>query len=432
MSRTYAIRGGAGSGVKVGKRDPVSKSHRRVIARKGRALALVVSLVTVAFVTMAGASVMRNRDASSSTTLHQHSSAQSGGWIVPADEVSAPAVPTPGGAQLGEGAFNAVTCSSSTDCVAVGGDVNLNGIAATSSDGGTSWSAASVETGQPEFDAVSCSGTSHCVAVGVGNAATSSDGGATWTSVSIPTPATTLLGVSCPTSTFCVSVGVTPVAAGPYGGDLLVSSDGGSDWSTPQLPAHVSALGSVDCPGANFCIAAGAEILKSDDGGQSWTPEFVNGGTGVLRNVSCTSATQCVAIGPNGQGAGDPSAAAFAVSTTDGGSTWDSVAMPSKSYTLNAIDCSGDGSCVASGPGPNATAPDVVSTDGGSTWSNGTSLPSSVSAVASIACSSPIHCALVGLEGSTPVTGATNDGLTWNVQPVAATATTTTMTGVSQ
>ena len=105
MSRTYAIRGGAGSGVKVGKRDPVSKSHRRVIARKGRALALVVSLVTVAFVTMAGASVMRNRDASSSTTLHQHSSAQSGGWIVPADEVSAPAVPTPGGRSTWRGCF---------------------------------------------------------------------------------------------------------------------------------------------------------------------------------------------------------------------------------------------------------------------------------------------------------------------------------------
>jgi photosystem II stability/assembly factor-like uncharacterized protein len=265
----------------------------------------------------------------------------------------------------------------------------------------------------------------------VGNAATTSDGGATWRSVSIPTPKTTLLGVSCPTATFCVSVGVTPVEAGPYGGDILVSSDGGSDWSTPQLPPHVSALGSVDCPSANFCVAVGAEILISTDGGQSWTPEFVKGGTGVLRNVSCASATQCVAIGPNGQGAGDPSAAAFAVSTTDGGSTWDPVAMPSRSFTLNAIDCSANGSCVASGPGPNATAPEALSTDGGSTWSTGTSLPSSVSAVASIACSSSTHCALVGLEGSTPVTASSDDGSTWRVQPVAIVATTT-ATGVSQ
>jgi len=99
---------------------------------------------------------------------------QTGSWTVPADEVDAPAVPTPGGAEAGTGAFNAVTCATSDDCVAVGGDANLGGIAATSSDGGNTWTSASVESGQPELNAVTCSGISDCVAVGVGDAATSS------------------------------------------------------------------------------------------------------------------------------------------------------------------------------------------------------------------------------------------------------------------
>jgi len=163
-------------------------------------------------------------------------------------------------------------------------------------------------------------------------------------------------------------------------------------------------------------------------------PEFIDGGTGVLRNVSCASATECVAIGPNGQGAGDSTASAFAVTTTNGGEKWTSSTMPPSSYTLNAVSCAPDGSCVASGPGPGTSAPEATSTDGGVTWQDTTSLPASVSAVAKISCLSSTSCVFVGLEGPTAVTGTTTDGSTWSVQPVTTidTTTSTTQTGVAQ
>jgi photosystem II stability/assembly factor-like uncharacterized protein len=327
VAKTYAVQQRLMRS-KVSTQDPQpQRSHWRSIRnRKAATLSLIGIALVVASVT-AAAAVGGNHTGISQTSTHA-TVGQAGGWNVPANEVDAPAVPTPGGAQAGTGAYNAVACATTNNCVAVGGDANLAGVAATSSDGGSTWTSASVETGQPELNAVACSSASECVAVGVGDAATSSDGGHTWTSVSIPTPNTTLLGVSCPTSSLCVSVGVTPVEAGPYEGELFVSSDGGSTWTQPQLPPHVGALGSVDCPSEAFCVAVGAEILVSTDGGQSWTPDFVNGGTGVLRNVSCASASECVAVGPNGQGAGDPTAAAFAVTTASGGETWTSTTMP--------------------------------------------------------------------------------------------------------
>jgi photosystem II stability/assembly factor-like uncharacterized protein len=424
MARTYAIQ--KRHTIHAGD-STITTRVRRFAASRSKAFVFGALGVALAIVFVSGASALEFRSPSHSSSAA--SVAQPGTWTVPSNEASAPFVPTPGGAEQGVGSFNDVTCPTASNCVAVGGDSNLDGVAATSSDGGSSWTSASVEIGQPELDAVSCFSASNCVAVGVGDGATSSDGGASWTSVSIPTPNTTLLGVSCPTSLFCVGVGVTPVEANPYQGEVLVSSDGGSTWSTPQLPAYVGALGSVDCPSASFCVAVGAEILVSNDGGLSWSPEFVDGGTGVLRNVSCSSATTCVAVGPNGQGAGDPTAAAFAVSTTDGGSTWAPVAMPTGSYTLNAIDCSSDGSCISSGPGPNSTAPEALSTDGGATWSEGSSLPPDLSAVANISCQSSTQCVLVGLEGSSSVTASSSDG-TWSVQPVTTIG--VMQTGVSQ
>jgi photosystem II stability/assembly factor-like uncharacterized protein len=383
---------------------------------------LVGVSVVLATVTVASASRSEGRQpvASLQTTN------QSVVWTVPANETSAPAVPTPGGAQLGAGAFNAVDCITSVDCVAVGGDQNLEGLASSTSDGGNTWTAATIESGQPELNAVSCASVSDCVAVGVGDSAFSTDGGNTWTSVSIPAAETALLSVSCASSTTCVSVGVSPTEAGPYSGQVLVSSDGGSTWIAPQLPPHVGALGSVDCPTETFCVAVGAEILVSNDGGQSWSPEFVNGGTGVLRNVSCSSSTNCVAVGPNGVGAGDPSAAAFAIETTDGGVTWSPITMPKGSFTVNTIECSSDSSCLASGPSTTQSVPLLASSDGGSTWKSESPI-SSVSAVASLSCQSSSDCVFVGVNGSTPVTGVTTNGSSWNTTQVGIGTTTSTV-----
>jgi photosystem II stability/assembly factor-like uncharacterized protein len=339
-------------------------------------------------------------------------------WTTPGNEMDAPIVPTPGGAVLGTGAFNAISCITSTDCVAVGGDNNLDAVAAFSSDGGTSWSESTVPSGLPQLNALDCSNDSNCVAVGEGDVATSTDGGVTWISHTIPTANTTLLGVSCSTSSTCVSVGVSPGNNGPYSGQLLYSSNAGDTWSVPELPAYVGALGSVDCPSSTFCVAVGASILESNDGGQTWTASFVNGGTGVLRTVSCASTLDCVGIGSNPMGITNSSAQAYEILTTDGGSSWTSVNTPVSSYLLNTISCSGGDDCTVSGPSAHGgAAPLWNSSDGGATWTS-QDPPAGVTAVGGLACTGNSGCAFVGWRGTDPVSGDSTTASSTDVSSV--------------
>ncbi len=389
-----------------------------------RSRRLFVFLVTGASLMIIGGSIaaatVGKANARSSSHADIPVSPSVGAWTVPANEVNAPIVSTPGGASVGDGNFNAVSCQTSTNCVAVGGDNNLVDVIATSTDGGSSWVQSSVASGEPELNAVTCASSTTCIAVGNGATVTSSDGGATWTTRAIPTPNTTLLGVSCPSSTSCVSVGVSPGNDGPYGGQLLFSSDGGATWIVPTLPNEVGALGSVDCPSATFCVAVGAQILVSNDGGQTWTAQFVDGGTGILRSVSCSSSTDCVAIGANPLGATDAQTAAFGIGTTDGGTTWNPITLPAGSWSVNAISCSNEVDCTVGGLSVSGdTAPAWASTDGGMTWSS-VDLPSGVSAIGALSCQSASHCVIVGLQDSQPVSGSSQGNSQWTISPVSS------------
>jgi len=333
-----------------------------------------------------------------------------GTWVVPHGETNAPVMATSGGASVGNGSFNAVSCPSATECVAVGGDAGLNGVASTSSDGGSTWTQGGLEENEPELNAVDCPSTTLCVAVGQGGAVQSNDGGQLWTSVSIPTDNTTLLGVSCPTTSLCVSAGVSPGTAGPFAGELLVSSDGGTTWTVPTVPASLGAIGSVDCPTSKFCVAVGASILVSTNGGKSWTAKTVAGGTGVLRSVSCSSATTCVAIGPNPGVAQNAAASAFEVVTTNAGASWSSVATPAASATLDVVACT-SGVCDAAGSAFNGLpAPYLVGTGSGGSWTTNPNIPTSVTAVSGLTCLSASDCVFVGQSGNDPVSVTTSSG----------------------
>jgi photosystem II stability/assembly factor-like uncharacterized protein len=369
------------------------------------------SLVIMIFAGVVGLTLVTGLVVGATILLHsqKHSTpaAVAAHWSLPSNEVQAPLVPTPGGASMGDGNFNAISCDASEDCVAVGGNNGLAAVAAYSPNGGVSWVQGMVPTGLGEFNAVSCVGSSTCVAGGIGAAAISTNGGISWTPVAIPTANTTLLGVSCASSSLCASVGVSPGNVGPFVGQVLVTSDGGHSWFSPKLPVSVGALASVDCPTSSFCVAVGAQILVTTDGGSSWTARYVQGGTGILRSVSCVSSTTCVAIGDNPLGEEQSSAAAFEVATTDGGLTWTSVAMPAGSSSLSTISCSTAGSCTASGPAlVGSYVPVLTTQDAGATWANAT-LPSDISAVNSLNCQSTLGCVFTGLEGGSPVSGTT-------------------------
>lgn len=342
-------------------------------------------------------------------------------WTTPQNEIGAPSIPTPGGAAEGAGAFDSIICPTASLCIAVGGDSNLSGTVATSSNDGGAWSPGTVPAGLPEIKSVSCSSASHCVAVGSGVAIISSDGGATWSAHSIPTSNASLLGVSCPANTdTCVAVGVTPDVGGPLNGAIITSSDGGATWTAPTTKFPLAAIGGVSCASSTFCVAVGTQILVTGDAGQTWTQQFVDGGTGVLRTVSCSTSTSCVAIGVNPLGVDKSSSPGFEIQTTDGGSKWSDVNLLAGSWLVNALSCSNTGDCVLSGPSPNAAAtPAWTSSDGGSTWSTD-ALPSTVSAVSSVSCYSASSCVYVGRSGANPISGNYSSSAGWSNTPVSS------------
>lgn len=330
-------------------------------------------------------------------------------WHVPHGETGAPNVPVSGGATSGQGGFNAVSCSTVTNCVAVGADGSLQGVTSVSSDGGSTWTQGATAAGQPALFAVDCPSTTNCVAVGQGAAIHSTDGGATWTSVSVNSANTTLLSVSCPSVTLCVSVGVSPGVGGPYAGQLLVSTNGGASWSSAVLPLSVGALGSVDCPSMTFCVAVGSSIVVSTDGGVKWAVQGVQGGSGVLRSVSCVSETSCIAIGPNPAVAQNLESSAFAVTTSNAGETWTRVSMPASSATLDVVSCAPGSACEAAGSSLGSNGSLVLrSVDGGATWSPLSTPAANLTGISAVNCASASVCVFTGSQGLAPVIVSSN------------------------
>jgi photosystem II stability/assembly factor-like uncharacterized protein len=386
-----------------------STTQTRAVTRLGVIVAISTALGIAALSAVAVGAVGKSSTATRSTDRPPASASSSASrWVVPHDQVGAPVVQSagsaPGGTLLG------VSCPTVQECIEVGSN-SQGGIVSTSNDGGTTWKPGVLNSGEPALEAVDCASLNQCVAVGQGASARSIDGGATWSSSRLPTSNTTLLGVSCPNTALCVGVGVSPGNAGPYAGQLLVSNDGGSTWTVPTLPVNYGALGSVSCPSSTYCVAVGASILVSNDGGQTWTQQTVNGGTGVLRSVSCQSATTCVAIGGNPSVAQNPTASAFAVTSSDGGATWTSVAMPPGSATLSQISCSSS-VCQAAGSAYNGSgAPMYLTSDGGAQWNADASVDSSLTAVNAVSCSAGSSCVFVGTNGAASVAVSTVKGV---------------------
>jgi GDSL-like Lipase/Acylhydrolase family len=166
---------------------------------------------------------------------------------------------------------------------------------------GASWSV--VPTPSPNVDpstspvvqlnAVSCTSPTNCVAVGVAdqqNLIESWDG-ASWSIV--PNPSISglsyppgLFGVSCTSATSCVAVG------SQGDGFALIESWDGTSWSIVATPL-IGRLLSVSCTSSTSCVAVGLGSVELWDG-LSWQPSSSGEN---LYGVSCTSSTSCVAVG---------------------------------------------------------------------------------------------------------------------------------------
>jgi hypothetical protein len=225
------------------------------------------------------------------------------------------------------------------------------------SDDGASWTTTSFPTEADVPYSISCTSVADCLAVGVIGAGSgftahqglvlqSTDGGQTWTTASLPPNVTQVIQVSCPSTAECFAIGreqlATPTSA------VLSSSDGGATWTllsnptAPNGPTGPLSLSSISCPTTTTCaVSGGLPTAQTGRGtnGLGAADESVTGPGGYV--YSPTS-------GPN-------SGPAMVASTDDDGATWTVTTFGWQEANGNEllwttqVECSTPTSCLATG-----------------------------------------------------------------------------------
>ena len=297
----------------------------------------------------------------------------------------------------GSNRLTAVSCTSSTFCVAVGQQDSSAGDGALAEQwNGSSWVVVPIENTSANsaegLNSVSCVGPLFCMAVGDSGLAE------TWNGVSnswILTPAvvpggatsSALYSVSCVSPTLCETLG-RDVAGGVS--SVFANQWNGTSWSavSAQTPADLGAppveATGMDCVTATDCLAVGDTSAGSTNpvpfseqwNGSSWTliPTPAASGSGVtgsyLASLSCVGASFCEAVGQT-LGATNQN-----LIENWNGSQWAIVTSPDTSPTQNqgltAVDCFSQTTCSAVGSAAATTGPSPASLAlewNGSSWS---------------------------------------------------------------
>jgi hypothetical protein len=229
--------------------------------------------------------------------------------------------------------LSGVSCTSATNCVAVGIRMDFDRFTSyvTVSEhwDGTTWS--QVTTPLPTgavLSAVSCSSATHCLATGYLqdlSPLVERWDGISWSIVASPTPPTGALrvelsGVTCASATSCYAVGSTISTAPAYRYGALIEHWDGAAWKVVARPnpsgAVTSALRSVSCFSADNCMAVGFHVETGDNKGGPLAVRWNGKSSAItpiavpktrpidallavasLSSVSCPTATACIAVG---------------------------------------------------------------------------------------------------------------------------------------
>ncbi len=293
--------------------------------------------------------------------------------------------------------LRAVSCTSSTSCMAVGyyspASDGADWQTLTESWNGTAWSIiASPDPGtENSLVAISCTGPNNCMAAGsyVGGSLeqtlTESWNGISWSvvpSANLSGINDVLTGVSCGSLTGCAAVGTSYSSSEV--GSTLAEMWNGTSWSivpSGDQAGDNNGLNGVSCTNSMYCVAVGSYSL----GSQSGTLVDTWNGSGFeisdspnpsqeligLNGVSCTSATNCTAVGAYFNG----SVGATLVEQWDGAS-WAVVSSPNVGNSrsgLEAVSCTGPSACTAAGVYENVSKKlvnqNLIETWNGSSWS---------------------------------------------------------------
>ena len=354
------------------------------------------------------------------------------------------------------GVLDAVSCSSSTACTAVGhygGDFGVNpGLVARWD--GKAWSLQqpAVPAGADGFvlTSVSCPSRSDCVAAGYAIPHLGSDSllverwnGKAWSVQPTPNPAAVpggvyvearLWGISCVASAACTAVG--DYDAGTGVSRTLVERWNGVEWTIESSPNPGDlnsdefigdGLKGVSCASRSSCASVGSmgvyHSLAQRWNGLRWTNEAIAepkpeiGSS--LSGVACPDATTCLAVGqarlsePDGTGGTVVRAALW-----DGGE-WSSTRVTPPSdppggphwTVLNGVSCASSMNCIGVGAYQKVSYQYATLAErwNGRTWAMQPSdnPAGDLPALNGVSCSSPTNCIAVGEHAITGET--TND-----------------------
>jgi hypothetical protein len=170
-----------------------------------------------------------------------------------------------------------LSCTAGGSCLVAGyaptGTGTGQGAVAISTDGGQTWSLATVPSGNGVLRTATCSGATDCFAAGStsnsvnvvpahGALLDSVDGGHTWQPATKVPPISDVFDIECPSPKVCAMVGTVWKGTPPVGtGGVAQSGDGGTTYSLSSAAYVPLTLTALSCPSATTCFAAGGDSL---------------------------------------------------------------------------------------------------------------------------------------------------------------------------
>lgn len=255
------------------------------------------------------------------------------------------------------------------------------------------------------------------------------DNGA-WSALALPAGVSGISGASCLSASQCVLTGFGPGGGGTGSVGILLGVNATNGSVTPiALPFGVNAtlLTSVTCAASgSSCVVTGTTggtgVLLSTDGTTATNVLPSTGTTTVvsLNASACSSAMQCFAVGT-----GTVGMTSVGVILAGSGALWALQTVPSTVTAIRSISCStqaGASPYMCTTGVTNAGAATLLSTtNGGTTWSLPTTVPSSA-IVGPLACTGATACmASLEVVFGTTTTGivvtSSNGGVTWAASP---------------
>jgi hypothetical protein len=208
-----------------------------------------------------------------------------------------------------------------------------------SPEGGLSTSAAGAS-----FGALSCPSPTLCFAAGTVSLPTQSAPALfrvdlvrnTIATLATFSDAGAIYAMACPDGRTCWASGQG--AGTPVGGYLVYTPDGGLSVSViGNLPSPTPPLPALACPSPAHCVVAGSEtIAVTRDSGVTWVKAGLPLGASDVTSLSCPTDEQCFALASSQTKKMHPP---VVLSSHDGGIRWRIVAGPPSSFVATSLAC---------------------------------------------------------------------------------------------